>query len=229
MANKQINTSHLNYSPLLAIFDLDGTLTKRDTYIPFLLFILKHRPIRIFYVSILPFFIVFFYFKIIDNNKLKQLFLSAFLKRAKVEKVLVLASQFVDQLLKTGMSSIGLQLLRYHQDQGDNVLMATASFDIYVRILAKHLNVDEVVCTEAEVVGGRFTGKINRLNCHGNEKLRRIKQYLGNIDKKMTIAYSDDIIDFPMLQWAAKGCLVTPSRKCLKDPKSKGFKIIKKC
>ena len=52
MANKQINALLSDSGPLVAIFDLDGTLTKKDTYIPFLLFILKHRPIRIFYVSI---------------------------------------------------------------------------------------------------------------------------------------------------------------------------------
>lgn len=80
MVDKIINSFSQNSGSLVAIFDLDGTLAKRDTYKPFLLNVLKHRQGRVFNVSILPVFIAMFCMNIINNHKLKQIFLAAFLK-----------------------------------------------------------------------------------------------------------------------------------------------------
>lgn len=214
-------------TPSIAIFDLDGTLTKRDTFLPFLLTIIKIRPSRLPYIPILPFFVLFYYLKIIDNHKLKQAFLFAFLAGVEVDHVLSVASTFAGQLFKSGMNPAGMKMLRYHIDRGDHVIIATASFCFYVKTLADCLGVDDIICTEAEIVAGRLTGRIKGLNCHGKEKLRRIKLCLGNTPDKNIIAYSDHSSDFPMLEWAGKGYLVTPTRKCLRNPISKKFQIIK--
>ena len=228
MMDKIINSFLQNSGPLVAIFDLDGTLTKRDTYIPFLLNVLKCRPGRIFYVLILPVFLALFYIKLIDNHKLKQIFLYTFLKGAKVENIFEIASKFINELLKNRMNSIGLELLHYHQNKGDRIIIATASFDIYVGILADRLGVKEFICTKGDIYNGRFTGKISGLNCYGDEKVKKIKIYLENISRESVISYSDDISDYPMLRWAGKGFLVTPNRKSVQDQRSIAFRIIDK-
>ncbi len=226
---KSNSIEKLNYDsyPLVVIFDLDGTLTNKDTYLSFLLYIIKYRSLRILRISILPFYVIFYFFKIIDNHKLKQIFLSAFLCGEKVENITALAYKFVDRLIKNGMNSTGWKMLHRHQIKGDRIILATASFDIYVKILANRLGIDEIICTEAEITDGKFTGRIDGLNCFGDEKLRRVKQYLGDIPMSSSIAYSDHISDFPMLEWAGKSYLITPTWKCLQDPRVKEFKILR--
>ena len=216
-----------NLGSLIAIFDIDGTLTKKDTFIPFFLRSLRNRPLRIFHTLILPFFIVLYYLKIINNHKLKEIFLYTVLSRAKVEDVEVIVYPFVDKLIKKGMNSIGMQLLANHQNRGDRILIASASFNLYVRNIANCLGVNEIVCSEAEIVDDRYTGRFNGLNCYGEEKLLRLKKYLGDIFPKKTIVYSDHLSDYPILQWADYGYLITPSKKCLQDQRSKEFLIIK--
>ena len=215
-----------NSNPVVAVFDLDGTLTKKDTYIPFLLRVFKSRPGRLFHVSGLPFFLALFYMRLINNHRLKQIFLYVFLKGAEIEDILNVASEFVRALLKDGMNPVGLKLLHLHQKRGDRIILLTASFDIYVSIIAKHLGITEILCTRAEIFEDRYTGNYSGLNCHGFEKLRRIKLYLGNIKKKV-FAYSDDISDLPLLQWAGKGFFVTPNKRSIRDGRCGFFQIIK--
>ena len=58
----------------ISIFDLDGTLTKSDTYLAYLVGFLKRNPKRWFKALILPFAVVMFYLKIRDNQWLKNYF-----------------------------------------------------------------------------------------------------------------------------------------------------------
>jgi len=216
-----------DYETLIAIFDLDGTLTKKDTYIPFLLSILKKRPERLIHTLGLPFFMLFYFIKVLNNNELKEIFLYKVLSEMEIGEVAFISSKFVENLLKKGMNPLGVKLLNMHQNNRDRIIIATASFDIYVNSIAKRLGVHELICTRAETKNGRYTGKIDGLNCYGEEKLIKIKQYLGELLQARIIAYSDHLSDFPMLKFANEGYLVTPSRWCLKDKRCESFSIFK--
>jgi len=64
-------------SKKISIFDLDGTLTKTDTYLPYLIGFLKRNPRRWLKAIILPFAVVMFYLKIRNNEWLKTIFLQS--------------------------------------------------------------------------------------------------------------------------------------------------------
>ena len=65
----------------IAFFDLDKTIIKKDSIIPFMIFYLKKNPKSIiYYIRLIPYLILFF-LKIIDNNKIKYEFRSHLIKK----------------------------------------------------------------------------------------------------------------------------------------------------
>ena len=57
------------------IFDLDGTLTKKDTYLPFLGLCLREFGLRKLSAIVLPLYVLLYKFSIISNHQLKEIFL----------------------------------------------------------------------------------------------------------------------------------------------------------
>ena len=78
------------------IFDLDGTLTKSDTYLPYLIGFLKRNPQRWFKALTLPLAVILFYLKLRDNQWLKTIFLTVILGGETKENILVWNKIFLD-------------------------------------------------------------------------------------------------------------------------------------
>ena len=109
--------------------------------------------------------------------------------------------------------------MKFHQDADHRVMLATASPDIYVLHLAEQLGISEIICTRAERdPQGRLTGRLDGANCHGVEKLKRVKEAFGSERKDCTIvAYSDHESDFELLEWADVGIAVHPTASLRKQ------------
>ena len=89
------------------------------------------------------------------------------------------------------------------------MIICTASPRIYVRFIAERLGVAEVISTELEIKDGCYTGKLLGKNCAGEEKLRRIKKYLGTDRYNgVALAYGDRKSDLSLLKWADEGWLL---------------------
>jgi phosphatidylglycerophosphatase C len=66
--------------------------------------------------------------------------------------------------------------------------------------------VDAVLCTEMEVVDGRYTGRMATPNCHGEEKVHRLQTWLATefgAAQPVLHAYGDTSGDRPMLRLAS--------------------------
>lgn len=202
-----------------AIFDLDGTLTRKDTYIPFLGLCLRQLGFRA-RAAALPFYIAMYYGKLITNERLKEAFLKTILSDVPVKKLRPVVDNFLNKLMSKGLNEPAMQSLRRHLAGGDRVILATASFDLYVYALAERLGIKEVVCTRAEVKRGIITGRISGKNCHGAEKLRMLEEIVKKNDWKNSIFYTDHYSDVPVLKKSSRGVLVNPglfTRLRLKD------------
>ena len=85
--------------------------------------------------------------------------------------------------------------------------MVSASPDIYLKRVAQHLGFDALLCTEMVVVDRRLTGLMKTPNCHGEQKVLRLKAWMAerfgaDADSKVLYAYGDTSGDKPMLQLA---------------------------
>lgn len=211
---------------MIIIFDLDGTLTKRDTYIPFLVLCLREFGLRRLSVMVLPFYILLYTFSIISNHQLKEIFLDKILSGISLGQLEPVSEKFVLNIINRGLNEPIIKILNEHFEQGDKVIMVSASFDFYVMKIAKRIGIDQVVCTKAEVNDGIITGRILGKNCHGQEKVRRLENLLSQSDLSSSVLYTDHYSDYPLLRKVKKGILVNPRLKTRLALKKYNFTIM---
>ena len=103
---------------VVALFDLDGTITKRDTYIPFLLGFLLSYPARLWRVGSLPFAVVLHGLGLRDNAWLKAHFLAAVLGGASRSEIDPWAAVFVERVVAGGLRRKARSVIEHHRIAG---------------------------------------------------------------------------------------------------------------
>lgn len=210
------------------IFDLDYTLTRVDTYPLFLLRTLARRPSRWLRAGLLPLDLVFHRLGYRDNQWLKERALGGVAGGAAPELIERRSRELVDSIMESKLRSGAMAALEQHRMAGHQLILATASFDFYTRMLAERLGFHDVVCTIAELDGRRrLTGRIAGRNCYGDEKLRRIAEVLqGSRGERQVIVYTDHHSDLPLLEWADSPRVVNPSEKMRRIAEQRGYPIL---
>ena len=196
----------------IAFFDLDKTIIKKDSIIPFMIFYLKKNPKSIiYYIRLIPYLILFF-LKIIDNNKIKYEIASIF-RNITIEFGEKIGKEFADSKNK-----------KY------TLIMVTASFELYAKFIAKNLGFNKCMGTELWTFRGKFTGYMYGKNCYGAAKRYRLfTEHIFPNHKYKNIAYSDSISDLPLLNFAETKICVNPNNKFRKYilNNKEGFLIVK--
>jgi HAD superfamily hydrolase (TIGR01490 family) len=198
---------------LVAVFDLDGTLTYGDTYMPYLVGFFVRHPWRIFRLWNLPWYMALYAFGKFNNSDLKQQFLISFLGGVKREQICIWTNIFLDKLLRRGIRKEALITLEKHRKNGDHLVLLSASLDIYVKEFGCRLGFNETICTSVQWSNGKLSGRLSSRNCHGREKISRLLSRCKKIDTTYFIAYADDISDIPLLSMVDRGVLINGSRK----------------
>jgi len=119
-----------------------------------------------------------------------------------------------------------LRLVRQHRELGDYCVVLSSSPQELVERVAAELGVQHGVGTRAEVVDGRFTGRLDGPFCHSDGKLARLRDELGVVDLSRTWAYSDAGSDLPLLSACAYPVAVNPDRRLRSAAKAAGWPII---
>lgn len=216
----------LSFEPRIAVFDLDETLTRYDTFLPFVTGYIRHGRRRALSLWWLPFSLLRFW-RWHDRSWVKAEVLRAFLGNVSRADLTSWVDRFVDDLLATGMRDEALTRLRAHQRHGVRVILASASFDLYVERVGQKLGIDEVLATRAAWNDrGEVTG-MTGINCRHEEKLRRLKKMEGiPSDGQGVVAYSDSHADLPLLGWAEKGVAVCPTKRLRQQAGTLGLEVV---
>ena len=184
----------------LALFDFDGTITRRDSFLRFLWYTDKARFLKTF-VSHLP-HIVLYKLKWYPNEQLKERFLEGLFKKMAMEELQTRVVQYSNDVLPSLIRDGFWERLRWHQDNDDTIVVVSASPTFLLTPWCSSHHID-LIGTEVELDShGRLTGKIQGRNCMGEEKVRRIKlRYeLESFDE--LYAYGDTSGDSAMLALA---------------------------
>jgi len=193
--------------PVVAAFDFDGTLTQRDTLLPFLRRLLG-LPTLLWVLFVCSPWLAGYVLRLVSNHRAKAVLLQAALADRPVAEVERCAEAFVREYLPQQWRPWGLQQLVQHQQAGHRCVLVTASTSPYMHLVGASLGVDAVLCTEMEVVNGCYTGRLATANCHGEEKVERLKTWLAQTygaapDHQPALhAYGDTKGDWPMLRLA---------------------------
>lgn len=184
----------------LALFDFDGTITGADTLFHFLRFAVPGPRFVLGAVLLSP-VLAAYKLGLMGNARAKTLVLAHFFKGLSRAEFRARGAAFAAQVLPGLIRPKALARIREHQARGDRVLVVSASLSDWVGgwCAAQGL---ELAATEAEVLDGRLTGRLATPNCHGPEKVRRIRALLDPAAYARIHAYGDSAGDREMLALA---------------------------
>lgn len=119
-------------------------------------------------------------------------------------------------------------LIKQHQQQGDALLVITATNRFIAEPIVHSLGIDQLLATEPEIVNGRFTGNIVGHPCFQEGKIKRLEEWLKETQQSYseTTFYSDSINDAPLLAFADKAIAVDPDKALATLAKENGWPII---
>jgi phosphatidylglycerophosphatase C len=183
----------------VAFFDLDGTITTKDTFLHFIFFTKgKLRSIAGF--IILSPVLVLYKLKLLNNSKAKEIVFAFFFKGCSEKDLKIKGELFMPEINKM-LRPAAIHKINWHKQQNHKVYVVTASSEIWLGTWCKENNLD-IIATVYEVKDGNLTGKISGRNCYGTEKVKRIKAVCDLTGYGATYAYGDSKADLPLLQIA---------------------------
>jgi phosphatidylglycerophosphatase C len=207
----------------VAAFDLDGTVVRGDSFVGFLGACLVQYPARLLRCVHLPIAVLIHFLGFRDNSWLKTEFLKAIvggMTRAEVESI---ASAFVEKLHRTRTKPGALEQIDDFIARGIDVVLVSASPDLYVDEFAARLGFTKVISTVVAWQGNLCLGTLDGGNCYGDAKRARIEERLGPVD----YAYSDHDSDLPMLLHATHAVAVDPNRRLARLAADHGIEIVR--
>ena len=178
----------------LALFDFDGTLTTRDTFLDFHRFFWRKKIFPAFIGAAIKGFLSLR----LDRNFLKEAFLTLLWQNVPREEYLAGALRYAENRVEELLAPLPLSVFCHHAERGHDVYVVTASMKEWIEPWASKYGAF-VVGTELETTNGILTGRMNGANCRGAEKARRIAEIvdLKNYDK--IYAYGNSSGDREML------------------------------
>lgn len=189
----------------LVFFDLDGTLTRFDTFIPYCLIALLHRPKRILAMKHVLIRGIGFLRGQVTRHKLKEAFLLTFLKGLGGAEIRQINKVFLGFCIPLMIRKKSLRKLQKHRLKGDQVFIVSASPEIYVEACSRQWQLNGAICTTLQWKKGRLTGRILGRNCRGEEKARRIQALFDERELDGSFAYGNSDGDRQMLELVSFG------------------------
>jgi phosphatidylglycerophosphatase C len=187
-------------SKILALFDFDGTITKNDSLLKFIRFAVG--DIKFIYgLVILSPTLIAFKLKLMPNYEAKEKMLSWFFKEFTKNNFVQIANEYslnhIDKILRPK----AIERLNWHKNKGHNVVVVSASLESWLKPWCDRNNLD-LIATQILIENNKVTGKLASNNCHGQEKVNRIKDKYDISSFDYIYAYGDSSGDKEMLELA---------------------------
>jgi len=117
-----------------------------------------------------------------------------------------------------------------HHAQGHRVFLVTGTLAPLARVIAQHFPCPvEIIASEPEVFGGRWTGWLAREHMSGKAKACAIQALAARhgLDLRQSHAYGNYVADLPMLEAVGNPVAVNPSRRLARMARTRGWPISK--
>lgn len=188
----------------IAVFDLDGTLTTKDTLLEFIKFACG---VPRFYWGFLLFCPILILMKLhlFPNWKAKQMIFSHFFKGWEYNDFKAKGQLFANEIEKMENRKM-LEKLNDHLNHSDVVYVISASIFEWVQPWCEKIGVSRVLATQIEVdANGIISGRFATKNCYGKEKVRRLLEVEPERHSYVLYAYGDSRGDKEMIEFSDHG------------------------
>ena len=190
----------------IIVYDFDKTIYNGETSTDFMLFFLKRNPkyiIRIFNAL----YSLFYYKK---NLKKSKEILFKILNGLDIKFLKEEINEFW-KVKKDKIFSWVYDEIFENKKIADELILISATPSIFLDGISKELGFDKLLSTEFENLNEVFNSKIIGANCKGEEKVRRLNNYIS--DYNILKFYSDSMSDKPLFDLAVEKIFVNKGIK----------------
>jgi len=193
-------SAKLQPSKVLALFDFDGTITNKDSFLEFLRYCFGDFRTGLGLIIMSP-VILGYLVKITPNYIAKEKVFSYFFRDMPEEVFSKLARSFsgtqIDKILRTE----AIARITWHKSKGHRVVIVSASMESWLASWCE-VNGLDLIGTIVQVNDGVLTGRFETPNCYGEEKVKRLKNIFNAYDYRFKYAYGDSRGDRELLELA---------------------------
>ena len=127
-------------------------------------------------------------------------------------------AQYMHQMIDKLITPEALALVDKHRQQGDTLMIITATNSFITRPIAQAFGIPNLLATEPEMIDGRYTGKVSGIPCFQDGKVKNLHAWLQAHEMNLRDSwfYSDSHNDLPLLNEVTHPVAVDP------DPQLRG-------
>jgi HAD superfamily hydrolase (TIGR01490 family) len=206
----------------VAVFDLDGTITREDTLWPYLRGWVRRQRRPGFWLRVVA--AAARYPVDRDRGRLKFELIRAAMGGATRAEVASWTAEFVGGLGDAELCPGALAAIARHRGEGDRLVLLSASVDLYVPDIGRRLGFSEAICTEVAWRGDRLDGSLVTANRRGAEKRRCIEALRARHPGARFAAYGNARSDFEHLAAVDEPMLVNAGPGLRQEAERKGFR-----
>lgn len=200
----------------LAIFDIDYTITKKETLMELFKYMIKKDKKNLKYIPRAIYSGLMYGLGIFNEKRVKECFLK-FLDGVEEQKMASIVKEFYENRLSKILYEDALAMMKKLKGQGYDVYLISASPEFYLMEFYAIDEVDKIIGTRFSIADGKFARKMEGENCKGEEKVRRLKEVLKEenieVDFENSYMFSDSLSDSPLLNLVGKPYLINYKRK----------------
>jgi phosphatidylglycerophosphatase C len=184
----------------IAFFDFDGTITTKDTLLVFIR-CSKGRFRLLTGLLLTAPWLLAWKLRLISNSSAKQRLMRHFFRGQTLGAFQQQCDKFATEKIPGLLRPKALAEIARLREIGATIVVVSASPDNWIRSFTGNIGAASVA-TRLEVLDNKLTGRFDGANCHGEEKVRRIKGEWSLEDYDEIYAYGDSPGDRPMLRLA---------------------------
>lgn len=208
--------------PGLAVFDLDGTITRHDTFVPYLRGWLRRHPERRGWWPAVR-AVLRFLCAGRDRGRLKSDLLKGYAAGADRAAVEAWSDEFVAGLGAADFRPGALAAIARHRAAGDRLVLLSASVDLYVPRIAQRLGFELTICTGVAWRDDWLDGALTTANRRGEEKRRCIEELRARHPGCRIAAYANSTSDLAHLAAVEEPLLVNGDRRARRRATARGI------
>jgi len=142
-----------------------------------------------------------------------------------------LLARYIDEVAEVMITKKARNLVADHRDNGDKLLIITATNSYITKPIGNLLGIDDLIGTDLEEVAGEFTGKVKGIPSFKEGKIDRLNLWLEQKELtfesfERTFFYSDSQNDLPLLRIVSNPVAANPDQILEKEAFKNKWPII---